>query len=240
MAQTRCLALAIALLCWLAALVSPAAAVNLPLDPPAGASFNTTQLPDFTIEHAPDDPPWAIVLSPGDGSAGGISFPSDDPDFHEVDIGWLAAKFDALGRYSWSICDYDEAAMTTIDATCSPPRPFFITFRLTTLSGSAARSDARRVYKKLTRFALPRSGAKCRRLSRTKRSCKVGTYLGDALIYGRVVLWNQRPSGVRTYNLTRYRATLRIYDEYCHLVNKRSLSECDKPYKKHAGWTYQV
>jgi hypothetical protein len=149
-----------------------------------------------------------------------------------VIVGWLAAKFSALGRYSWSICDYDEAAMTNVDATCTAPRPFLITFRLATLTGSAARSDARRVYKKLTRFGLPRSGAKCRLLSRTKRSCKVGTCLGDALIYGRVVLWNKRPSGVRTYNLTRYRATLRIYDEYCRLVNHRPRSECDKPYKK--------
>jgi hypothetical protein len=65
-------------------------------------------------------------------------------------------------------------------------------------------------------------------------------YLGDALIHGRVVLWSKRPRGIRTYDLTRYRATLRIYDEYCHLVNKRPLSECDKPFKKRMGWTYQT
>jgi len=236
----KSVAIAVASLLGLSALASPAAAANLPLEPSAGASFNTTDLPDFTVEHEPDDPPWAIVLSPGDGSAGGISFPSDDRDFYEVDIGWLASKFNALGRYSWSICDYDEAAMTNVDATCSPPRPFFVAFRLTTLTGSAARSDARRVYKKLTRYALPANGAKCRRLSRTKRTCKVGTYLGDSVIYGRVVLWSKRPRGVRTYDLTRYRATLRIYDEYCHLVDKRPLSECDDAYKKRSGWTYQV
>ncbi len=228
-----------AIACSFAVVASPARAVNLPLNPPSGASFDTTKVPDFTVEHGPDDPPWAIVLAPDNGP-GGMIFPSDDPDYYEVDMGWLAAKFNALGRYTWSICDYDEAAMVTVDATCSPPRPFIITFRLSTLTASAARSDARRVYKKLARFTLPRNGVKCRRNSRTKRTCRVGTYLGDSVIYGRVALWSKRPRGVRTYNLTRYRATLRIYDEYCHLVNKRPLSECDKPFKRRSGWTYQV
>jgi hypothetical protein len=233
-------AIAIASVLGLALVASSAPAANLPLDPPSGATFNTTEFPDFTVDYGPDDAPWAIVLSPGNGKPGGMIFPSEDPDYFEVDIGWLAAKFNALGRFTWSICDYDEAAVAVVEATCSPPRPFFITFRLTTLTASAARADARRVYKKLTRFALPANGVKCHRNSRTKRTCRVGTYMGDAVIYGRVVLWNKRPRGVRTYDLTRYRASLRIYDEYCHLVNKRPLSECDKPYKKRSGWTYQL
>ena len=54
------------------------------------------------------------------------------------------------------------------------------------------------------------------------------------------MLWQKRPPGVRTVNATRYRATLRIYDEYCHLVNNRSLAECDDPYKQRSGWTYEA
>src|SRR3954454_16986662 len=93
----------------LGALASSAAAANVPLDPPADASFNTTETYDFTVGYGPDDPAWAIVLAPDDGSGPAISFPSDDPDFINVDMGWLAAKYDALGRFTWSICDYDEA-----------------------------------------------------------------------------------------------------------------------------------
>jgi hypothetical protein len=239
MPARKSVATVVASLFILAALASPATAANLPLDPPAGASFNTTELPDFAVEHGPGDPPWAIVLSPGNGTRGGISFPSDSPDYHEVDIGWLAAKFNALGTFSWSICDYDAATGEPVEATCSAPRPFYITFRLSTLTAAAARYDARRVFKKLA--GSPTGGkVKCRRKSRTKRTCTVGTYLGDTLTYGRVVLWNKRPRGVRTYNLTRYRATLRTYDEYCHLVREQPLSECDDPYQRRSGWTYEV
>jgi hypothetical protein len=240
MAVAKAVVSAIAGLLVLAAFATPVAAVNRPLDPPAGANFDTTDRYDFAVEHDFDDPPWAIVLSPGDGTSGGMIFPSDDPDYYGVDMGWLAVKFNVLGRFTWSICDYDEAAMEIVAATCSPSRPFFIAFRLSTLTASAASSDARRVFKKMTRFELPRSGVRCRRDSRTKRTCRVSEYFGDSVIYGRVVLWSKRPPGVRTYDLTRYRATLRIYDEYCHLVNKRPFSECDDPYKKRSGWTYQV
>lgn len=155
-------------------------------------------------------------------------------------MGWLAGKYDHLGRFTWSICDYDEAANDVVRGTCSAPRPFYIRFRLSTLTPSQAGLDARRVFRKMTRVSLPSNGVRCRRNSRTRRTCKVSTYIGDWVIYGRVVLWNQRPRGVRTYDLTRYRSSLRIYDEYCHLVNKRPLSQCDEPYKKRSGLTYRL
>ena len=155
-------------------------------------------------------------------------------------MGWLAPKFNHLGRFNWSICDYDETTYEIVGGTCSGLRSFYIRFRLSTLTAADARANARRAYKKLTRFSLPANGVRCRRNSRTKRTCKVGTYLGDSVISGRVVLWNKRPRGVQTYDLTRYRATLRIYDEYCHLVRNRPLSECERPYKKRSGWTYSL
>ena len=234
------IAAALTTLFWLLVAVSPAAAANVPLDPPAGGSFDTTRVYQFTVNHEAGDSPWAIVLSPDDGSGRGITFPSDEPDFVEVDMGWLASKYDHLGRFTWSICDYDRSAKDVVDATCSAPRPFYIRFRLSTLSSSQARSDARRVFKRMTRVSLRGNGVKCRRNSRTRQTCKVSTYIGDSVIYGRVVLWNQRPRGVRTYDLTRYRASLRIYDEYCHVVRKRPLSECDEPYKRRSGWTYRI
>jgi hypothetical protein len=193
------------------------------------------------VDREPSDPPWGIVLAPGDAGEGeGMLFPSDEPGSTEVDMGWLATKFNRLGRFTWSVCTYDEAAANIVAGTCSPPRAFSIRFRLSSLTASEARSESRRVFRRLTRASLPADGVRCRVVSRTRKSCRVSTFLGDSLIYGRVVLWNRRPPGVRTYDLTRYSARLRIYDEYCHLVNGRPRSECDEPYKSRSGWTYAL
>lgn len=222
-------------------IAAPAEAVHVPVEPPADAVFFTTDTYEFWVSPDEDETPWALVLSPDDGTDRGIILPADDPEYAEVDLGWLAAKYNHLGRFYWSACDYDEDTNEIVEGACSDPLPFYIRFRLSTLTTADARSNTRRVFTKLTRFALPRDGLlRCRRNSRTKQTCRVGTYIGDSVIYGRVVLWNKRPRGVRTYDLTRYRATLRIYDEYCHLVNKRPRRECDKPYKKRSGWTYRL
>jgi hypothetical protein len=123
---------------------------------------------------------------------------------------------------------------------CSAPRSFFVSFRLSTLTGGAAIDNARPVYESMTRLELPLDGVRCRRSSRTRRTCRVGTYAGDTSIYGRIALWSKRPPGVRSYDLVRYRATLRTYNEDCHLVHQRPRSECNRPYRRRTGWAHEM
>ncbi len=224
-------------------LSAPANAASVPVEPESGTRFDTTDVADFWVEREAADRPWAIVLSPDrDTQRGrGMIFPVGRDESAEVDMGWLAAKFNQLGSFYWSVCDYDMREHMLHEDTCSKPRIFYISFRKSTLTSYQARSAAKRVFKKLA-FGAPSNGVgvECRRVSRTKRSCRVGGYYGDTAIYGRVLLWNKRPKGVRTYDLTRYHARLRAYDEYCHLVNKRPRRECDRHFKTRTGLTWQV
>jgi hypothetical protein len=159
-------------------------------------------------------------------------------DWNEVEIGWLAAKFGKLGRYSWWVCDYDEDAQAAIEGTCTAPRPFFVKFRLTTMHRADALSEATDVFKGMAGEAFEPE-VRCRRVSRTRQSCRASGWAGDTNVYGRITVWRKRPPNVRTYDLVRYRAKLRHYDEFCHLVNKRPRSACDRPSKSRSGWTYE-
>jgi hypothetical protein len=222
-------------------------ATTVPLEPVAGQQFDTTDTAEFTVQRAPGVSEWALVLTPGDGGAGGTNgfmFPQlDDVDWEEVEIGWLAAKFEKLGRFSWWVCEYDSGLDSVVEGTCTPPRPFFVKFRLTTMWNGDALTEATDVFAALTAgegIELENIFTSCHRLSRTRKRCRASAWVGDVQIYGRVTVWRQRPPRVRTYDLVRYSAKLRIYDEYCHQVNHRPLSECDKPYKSRAGWTYKL
>lgn len=230
-----------------AALAWPTAAgaATVPLLPEPGETFDTTETAEFTVQRAPDDLRWVLVLAAGNGGQGGTAgfmfHPEDgtDVDWNEVEIGWLAAKFAKLGQYSWWICDYDEDAQTATEGTCTAPRPFFVKFRLTTMHRADALSEASDVFKGLAGEALE-PDVRCRRVSRTRQSCRVSGWAGDTSVYGRITVWRKRPPNVRTYDLVRYSAKLRIYNEYCHLVNKRPRSECDRPYTSRSGWTYKL
>jgi hypothetical protein len=165
----------------------------------------------------------------------------EDVDWQVVDMGWLAAKFGKLGRFSWWICDYDIDADSAIEGTCTPPRSFFVKFRLTTLWNGDALTEASDAFAAMTSsdgVDLADVYATCHRLSRTRKRCRAETWVGDSLIYGRVTVWRKRPPGVRTYDLVRYSAKLRIYNSYCHEVDHRPRAECDRPYKSRSGWTY--
>src|SRR4051794_9004383 len=112
---------------------SPASAANLPFDPPAGKSFDTTEAYGFEVQHETGDPPRAIKLSPDADMNRWIAFPADDPDVFEVDMAWLVAKYNEVGLFTWSVCNLDPATEVLVEDTCSEPRPFNIRFRLSAL-----------------------------------------------------------------------------------------------------------
>ncbi len=198
--------------------------------------FTTNEVHEFYVA-LDEGEEWAIVLSPDPTTQQGIgfSYPADGA-WAEVDMGWLATKFGRLGTFYWSACRAEHHGRydwELIADTCSEPWSLRIRFELRTLTASQARSHARRVFKRLTPGSN-RVTVACRRRHRTRQACDVSTFIGDSIIYGRIVLRNQRVKG-RTWDETRYHARLRILNEYCRVVNKRPRSECDDPYKTRRG-----
>jgi hypothetical protein len=195
----------------------------------------------FTADVGDDERDHVILFSPGSafdaerwftfGNVGGEE---------EVDLGWLAAKFDHLGAFSWVTCPQGPDHDVLVDQ-CSPAWTFSVSFRLPTMRRGQARGDARYVmshkFRSYWRAGYNRR-VSCSPVSRTRQRCKVSVIVGDVVLWGRVSVYMKR-DGKHPYALDHYRARVTIYDEYCHQVNKRPLRECTT-IRRRDGLVYEL
>lgn len=114
-----------------------------------------------------------------------------------------------------------------------------VAFRLPTMTRAQARGDTRYVMSHKFRSywrAGYRHRVSCSLVSRTRQRCKVSMIVGDLVLSGRVTVYMKR-DGDHPWALDHYRAHITIYDEYCHLVNKRRLSDCTST-RRRSGLVY--
>jgi hypothetical protein len=193
--------------------------------PPDGSAYATTDTVRFGHpEAAAGDRAYVFSLTP-DRADGWLSTGPEPAT--RVDLGWLATKFDHLGAFYWSACTttVDPEGMEAL-GECTAPLSFSVRFRFATLTKAIARATTRRVLRREFRdYWLPGYNRKvsCRRRSRIRQRCHVSVVVGDVLLWGKVTIYPRRE---RTWEVPYYRATVRIYNEYCHVVNERPLSEC--------------
>jgi hypothetical protein len=193
--------------------------------PPDGSAFATTDTVRFeTPEAAAGDRAYVFALTP-DRVEGWLSFGHEQ--VATVDLGWLATKLDHLGAFYWSACttSVDSNGYETL-AECTSPLSFSVRFRFATLTKATARARTRRVMRREFRdywLAGYNRKVMCQRRSRIRQRCKVSVVVGDVLLWGKVTIYPKRE---RTWEMPYYRASIRTYNEYCHIVNERPLSEC--------------
>jgi hypothetical protein len=212
----------------LLALVAPAGAAE-PVAPAAGSRFTTTDTVIFEAQPAPEERSYWFLFSTGADLANspGIAFPADS-DEQELDLGWLAAKFDHTGRYWWSLCPAPADQEELVVSECSVPWSFSVRFRLPDLAPAEARTDAEEVMSRKFR-SYWRDGynqrVACRGKTRTRQRCNVSVVVGDVIVSGEVTVYLKRH---RSWALPYFRSNVRILDEYCYLVNRRPLGECQE------------
>lgn len=193
--------------------------------PPDGSAFTTTDTVHFEHpEAAGGDRAYVFSLTP-DRSDGWFTLGHERDE--TVDLGWLATKFEHLGAFYWSACttSVDSNGYETL-GECSAPLSFSVRFRFATLTRAAARGRTRSVMRRQFRdYWVSGYNRKvtCRRRSRIRQRCKVAVAVGDVLLRGTVTIYPKRE---RTWEVPYYRATIQIYNEYCHVVDHRPLSEC--------------
>ena len=120
---------------------APARAAT-PVAPASGSSFTTTDTATFTAQPAPDEGDYTFVVAATNQfyNAGYVFSAGPDGDDLELDMGWLATKFDHLGTYWWGVCPVGPD-LEIVVAECSPPWTFSVRFRLADLPGWQARGD---------------------------------------------------------------------------------------------------
>jgi hypothetical protein len=193
--------------------------------PADGSAFKTTDTVRF--EHpdaAGGDRNYVFALTP-DRADGWLSTgPETAP---KVDLGWVATKFDHLGRFYWSACTtvLNENDEEVLDE-CTSPLSFSVRFRFATLKTATARQHARAVMRHRFRsywVAGYNRKVSCRRRSRIRQRCRVSAAVGDVVLRGTVWIYPKRK---RTFELPYFRAVVKIVDEYCHAVRGEPLSAC--------------
>jgi hypothetical protein len=218
----------------------PFAGAATPVAPTSGSAFMTTDTVAFEAQPGPEesDSDYMFVFSvqPDFTASEWFAFGGEEHQV-EVDLGWLAGKLDHIGNYWWALCPVtaDSAVLTD---QCSPSATFSLRFRLPDLTKSQARTDARHVmnheFRSYWRAGYNRK-VSCRRITRTRQRCKVSVIVGDTVVWGRVTVYLKRR---RNFPNDYYRARIRIYDEYCHLVNKRPLDDCTTT-RRRSGPVYE-
>ena len=128
-------------------LFAGSARATTPLAPAAGSAFTTTEVVTFEAEVGTDDREYAFLFSEGADLDANRWFTFGPSGEQEVDLGWLAAKFDHLGTFAWAVCPVrgPESDYVVLIDECSPSWTFSVRFRLPTLTRAVARSDARYV-----------------------------------------------------------------------------------------------
>jgi hypothetical protein len=206
---------------------APARAAT-PVAPASGRTFTTTDTVRFTAQPGPDDGDYAFVFaaSEADYNARYVFSFGPDIDELELDLGWLATKFDHLGVFWWGVCSVSGPDLEIVAGGCSPPSTFALRFRLDDLTATRARGDARYVMANhLRSFWRGFYGRKvsCRRMTRTRRRCHVSGFAGDTVLDGAVTIYLRRE---RSWSSSYYHARVRLVNEYCRVVNRRPLREC--------------
>jgi len=211
-----------------------------PVAPASGSSFTTTDLVTFEAQAAPaetdDDYLFVFSVVPDFTANRWFALGGENHELRRLDLGWLAGKLDHIGTYWWALCPVTADSQVLTDQ-CSASATFSLRFRLPDLSRSEARSDVRYVMNH--KFRYWRGGyhrsVSCAAVTRTRQRCKVSAVAGDLVLWGRVTVYRKR-----TGNFANdfYRARVHIYDEYCHLVNKRPLSECQTT-RRRSGPVYE-
>ena len=223
---------------WLiaAALAFPAVAgAAQPISPEPGARFTSDESVTFRAERSADEPDFAFVYSRDpDPAKGSFLFgPQADEGIvtERIELDFLASKFERFGRWYWSLCDVeydDDGGYEPLLDQCSPPSSFTVAFRHPSLSSANARGYARQALADEFRGAY-RSGyghrVRCARQTKIRQSCRVSWVIGDGVYFGNVTIYRKRRF---TYSAVNYRMTITLYDEYCHLVRKRPLAECQR------------
>ena len=223
---------------------APSAAVAAqPLGPDDGRSFPSTETIKLLAAPAANESDIAFLLYPNATEARYFTFgprSATGPLVEEsLDLSWLAAKFDRTGLFYWAVCpvaledpvdpysDYD-----VLTDLCSPRRSFTVRFKHPLLTSRDARSYSRQVLRRHLRGAYD-SGyghhLRCKRMTTLQQRCRVDWVVGDAIFYGKIVVYRKRSGGSSGVF---YRLSMRRYDEYCHLVNKRPLKECVRPIRR--------
>jgi hypothetical protein len=86
----------------------------------------------FAAQPAPDDGDYAFAFaaSQADYNVGYVldTGSVSDGDELDVDLDWVAAKFDRLATYWWGVCPVG-LDLAIVVAGCSPPRTFSLRFR---------------------------------------------------------------------------------------------------------------
>ena len=221
-------------------LVGTSAQAAVPVSPPSGSSYTTTDVVTFTADAGDDPRDHVILFSPGAVFDPKRWFTFGNTTGEEkVDLGWLASKFDHLGNFTWTTCP-QSADLTPLAAECAPAWGFAVTFRMPTMTRKQARFDARHVMGRKFR-SYWRAGYNhrvvCSSRTRTRQRCKISMVVGDVLLYGRVTAYLSR-DGEHPWVLHRYRARVTIYNEYCHLVNERPFKEC-RTIRRPSGLVYE-
>lgn len=223
---------------------APSAAVAVqPVAPADGLTFSSTEKIKLVAVPAPNDTDVAFLLYPDPTGADYFTFGPHEVTGSQVteslDLSWLAAKFSRTGRFYWATCpvavedpsdpysDYD-----VLTALCSPRRSFVIRFRHPQLTSRDARGYSRRVLRQHFRGAYEAGyghRVRCSRVTRIQQRCRVEWVIGDGIYYGKIMVYRKRSGG---YSGVFYRLSMRLYDEYCHLVNKRPLRECERAIRR--------
>ena len=223
---------------------APSAAVAVQSVSPAdGLSFSSTETIELVAVPGPDDTDVAFVLYPDRTGSDYFTFGPHEVTGPQVieslDLSWLAAKFSRTGRFYWATCpvavedpsdpysDYDVLA-----ASCSPRRSFVIRFRHPQLTSRDARGYSRQILRQQLRSAYEAGYGHrlwCSRVTRIQQRCRVDWVVGDGIYYGKIMVYGKRSGG---YSGVFYRLSMRIYDEYCHLVDRRPLKECERPIRR--------
>ena len=210
-----------------------------PATPAPGSAFTTTDTVTFVAQSTPDESEYVFVFSKGAVfrktqwfALGGEDDGDGLGDELELDLGWLATKFDHIGTYSWALCPVAGPDQTVMTDQCSAPSTFSVRFRLPRLTSSAARSDARYVmqnkFRSYWRGFYGRS-VSCARATRTRQRCKVSGFAGDAIVSGTMTIYLKRE---RSWSLPHFRARIRLIDDYCYSVEKKPLRDCQTVRKR--------
>lgn len=208
------------------------ASAATPASPLSGSSFTTIDEIPFVADAVPGEPDFSFVFSAGEtlNTTRYLALHGDvAPDYLNLDLGWLATKFDHIGAYSWALCPSSAPPDYTPDMSqCSPQAHFSIRFNLTPLWPADARAAARWVMNHRFRShwrGLSGRKVSCRAVDGFEHRCRVSGFAGDSVLAGRITVYQRR---VRTWSETYFRGRVRLINEYCHLVSKRPLSECQK------------
>jgi hypothetical protein len=213
-----------------------------PLWPEPGAAYSTSDTVTFQAVPAEgeiDRDYWFVFSKIADFTANQWFALGGEEHELEVDIGWLATKFDHLGLYWWALCPVSGPDFDVDTTACSEASDFSVRFRLDTLTRARARSDVRWVmshqFRDFWRGTSGRS-VSCRRSTRTRQRCTVSAFAGDVGIEGTIRIRLRRN---RTWSESYFRGRVTLTNEYCHVVNQRPLSECQTT-RRRSGRVYDL